>query len=182
MTTRETLLSACLLACLSMPIDAQTEREHEAHVHGQARMELAVENGTVALELEVPGMDIVGFERAPRNDAETAQIDEAIRTFTATGSWLTFEPVNACTVTNNDPHAHGYAGHDDNSSQADHEHEGHAKFHIELEARCTSTPLAVNVTLVERFPKIESIQVDYITETKQSRVMLGRDDQRIPLD
>jgi hypothetical protein len=175
------LLSACLFVSLSMPASAQTEREHEAHIHGQARVEIALENGALALALEVPGMDIVGFERPPANDAETRKIDAAIRVFAATDNWLHFEPANACTIIGNDPHAHGYAGHDDNSTQSDHEHEGHAKFHIELKANCDTTPSAVQIALIERFPQIESIQVDYVTETVQNRVALTAGDRRVPL-
>ena len=41
-----------------------------AHVHGEARLEIAIEGNTLAIHLETPLDGLLGFEHAPRNPAE----------------------------------------------------------------------------------------------------------------
>lgn len=65
------LLSLSLLAFASMPGAAQAQK---AHSHGVAKLEVAVDGPTITLKLEIPLDSLVGFERAPRNDAERGQV------------------------------------------------------------------------------------------------------------
>lgn len=46
----------------------------DAHSHGVAYLDVAVDGPTLTLRLESPLDSLVGFERAPRNDAERAQV------------------------------------------------------------------------------------------------------------
>jgi hypothetical protein len=45
-----------------------------AHSHGVARLDVAVDGATVTLRLASPLDSLLGFERAPRNDAERGQV------------------------------------------------------------------------------------------------------------
>jgi Protein of unknown function (DUF2796) len=49
------------------------------HEHGVARLDVAVEPGRILVELQSPLNNFVGFERAPRNEAETAKAEAAIK-------------------------------------------------------------------------------------------------------
>jgi hypothetical protein len=66
-----TLLSLSLLAFAGAPGAAQA---HKAHSHGVAQLEVAVDGPTITLKLTSPLDSLVGFERAPRNDAERGQV------------------------------------------------------------------------------------------------------------
>lgn len=99
MSARKNLLPvAFALAVASAGVGAQTEREHEAHVHGTSRMEVAVEEGSFHLNLKIPGMDLVGFERAVRSDEDRQAVAAAIATLQASERWLSFEPAGSCTA------------------------------------------------------------------------------------
>lgn len=50
----------------------------KAHVHGQARMDVAVEGGHMTIELEIPQDSLVGFERTARTPAERQQAQRAL--------------------------------------------------------------------------------------------------------
>lgn len=50
----------------------------KAHEHGVARLDIGVEVGRITLTLEVPLDGLVGFERAPRTDAERAAVAAAL--------------------------------------------------------------------------------------------------------
>jgi len=45
-----------------------------AHSHGVARLDVAVDGATITLRLHSPLDSLLGFERAPRNDAERGQV------------------------------------------------------------------------------------------------------------
>ncbi|MDO9225757.1 MAG: DUF2796 domain-containing protein [Pseudomonadota bacterium] len=49
---------------------------HHAHVHGVAKLDVAVDGGTLNLRLESPLEGLLGFERVPRNDRERAAVAE----------------------------------------------------------------------------------------------------------
>jgi hypothetical protein len=53
----------------------ETHRELGPHVHGHGVLNIAIENTRVAIELDVPGMDILGFEHEPA----TAEQKEAVK-------------------------------------------------------------------------------------------------------
>ena len=42
----------------------------QAHVHGEAVLEIVIEPGKLSLRLETPQHNLLGHERAPRNEAE----------------------------------------------------------------------------------------------------------------
>lgn len=44
------------------------------HAHGVATLDVAVDGPTITLRLESPLESLVGFERAPRNEAERGQV------------------------------------------------------------------------------------------------------------
>ncbi len=58
-------------------------RHHEAHVHGVARMNVALEGNALFIELISPAANIVGFEHAPRTDEQKAAVRKAFETLKA---------------------------------------------------------------------------------------------------
>ena len=76
-----TIRTACLLAagmaCAALPASAEEHRQLGAHVHGHGRLNIAIEGNTISMELEVPGMDIVGFEHEPSTPEQKAAVAQA---------------------------------------------------------------------------------------------------------
>ncbi|GMG82148.1 DUF2796 domain-containing protein [Paralimibaculum aggregatum] len=72
-------LSAALLLGLALaaPASAQETRGLGAHQHGEGKLDIAFDGTAIAMELEAPGADIVGFEHAAGSDADRAALDEA---------------------------------------------------------------------------------------------------------
>ncbi|HSW05940.1 ZrgA family zinc uptake protein [Aquabacterium sp.] len=61
---------------LMAPLAGQAQQS--AHVHGAVRLDVAVDAASVSLQLEAPLDSLLGFERAPRSDAERRAV-EALR-------------------------------------------------------------------------------------------------------
>src|SRR5690606_35462132 len=71
-------LAAVLSLSLAAPVLAdEGRRELGAHVHGHGTLNIAVDNARVELELEAPGMDIVGFEHEAKTDEHKAAVEAA---------------------------------------------------------------------------------------------------------
>jgi len=48
-----------------------------AHEHGTARLDVALDGKTLALDLDSPGMNLVGFEHLPGSDTDRAAVAKA---------------------------------------------------------------------------------------------------------
>ena len=75
------LAAALLLAAAAISAFGQ------AHVHGEALLEIVIEPGRLSLRLETPQHNLLGHERAPRNEAER-QAAAALRQRLLAGSAL----------------------------------------------------------------------------------------------
>jgi hypothetical protein len=70
----------------------------KAHVHGEGKLDVAIEKDTITLNLELPLDATVGFERAPKNDKEKSALvamEKALKD--AASLWLPTAVAN-CTV------------------------------------------------------------------------------------
>src|SRR2546430_17581707 len=75
----EQLFALCLLAsAIATPsIAADEHRELGAHEHGRGTLNIAVEGNRVTMELEVPGVDLVGFEHAAKTRRDKSAVEKA---------------------------------------------------------------------------------------------------------
>lgn len=69
MPSRFRLMAVAALACITLA-PAAAQHQHHAHTHGVVTLGVAVDQSTITLELSAPLESLVGFERAPRTDAE----------------------------------------------------------------------------------------------------------------
>lgn len=87
----------CLaLACL-LPLPALAH-EPGAHVHGVAKLEVAVDAGTLTLSLESPLDNLLGFEHRPRNDREKAAVGAMADRLKAAAALFAPTPAAQCKI------------------------------------------------------------------------------------
>jgi len=87
------LLAPAALAALPFAAMAQTAH---VHVHGQLRLEVAIEGPTVIIDMDSPLDNFVGFERAPKTDAEKKTADDAIAQLRAADQLFKIDPSANC--------------------------------------------------------------------------------------
>ena len=167
------------------------KRQHDAHVHGIAALNLALEGKEVHIELDSPAANIVGFEHAPSSKADHAAIDKAVATlkngnrlfrFNA-GAGCEMEDVKIASELIEDEH-HDHDKHSDDHDHEkktehdheEHEHEGEVHsdievaYHFECSAPGKLTQLTVE--LFEAFSGMEKLKVQYVIEAKQGAAEL----------
>lgn len=120
MSRNISLFLAAAAVAVASPVyaDEASHRSAGAHVHGQGTLNLAIDGGKIAFELEAPGADIVGFEHAASTDAQKAQLDKAKTTLGDVLSLFKFPAAAGCTVDKTDV--------DFVTKQHDHHHDGDA--------------------------------------------------------
>jgi hypothetical protein len=154
-------------------------RQHDAHVHGVAALNVAVDADTLLVELDTPAANIVGFEHPPRDAAERAAV-AAAREQLADGAALFVPNAEAECV------QMSHAVSLDLGSPGDHAHadeEIHADAHGEWAFTC-ARPAALSeldVQLFERFPGKDKLRVQLITPSGQRGTELTPDNHRLEL-
>ncbi|AGU48769.1 hypothetical protein VAPA_1c16600 [Variovorax paradoxus B4] len=76
-------------------LSAQAQQQH-AHVHGQLKLDVAIDGPTVVINMESPLDNIVGFERAPKTDAEKKTAEDAIAQLRAADKLFAIDPAANC--------------------------------------------------------------------------------------
>ncbi|WP_127558912.1 ZrgA family zinc uptake protein [Saccharospirillum alexandrii] len=127
MTLKSTpALFALSLVALATSAQAETERQHGAHEHGAAQLTLAAENQTLAVSLDTPAYNLVGFEQAPATDAQRDQVASALAILARADAVLDLPAAARCTLTEQAVDADTWSAikaHDDHEDDHHDEHE-----------------------------------------------------------
>jgi hypothetical protein len=80
---------------ITLPLLAVAD-EHGAHVHGAAKLQVAIDGSAVTLMLESPMNSLVGFEHAPGNESEKAALGRLVAALEKPDTLFVFSPAAGC--------------------------------------------------------------------------------------
>ncbi|MFT3666416.1 DUF2796 domain-containing protein [Piscinibacter sp.] len=86
-----TLIGALTVA---LPVAAQ----QHAHTHGRMALDAAIDAQTITLSIESPLDGLLGFERAPRSDAERRRVADMVARLKAADGLFQPDPAAGCTL------------------------------------------------------------------------------------
>jgi hypothetical protein len=147
--------AAALLAA-TLAFLAPSAQAEEAHEHGHAELMLVIEGSGGELEIEIPAIDVVGFERAPASDAENAAVADALAILGDFDGLFMLTAAAGCSAV---------------EAEAEFEIEGdHAAFHAHYELACAqgSAVTSLKTTAFDAFPSLEEIDAAVVTESSQA--------------
>lgn len=150
-----------------------------AHVHGLAKLDVAIDAGKLSLGLESPLDNLVGFERAPRTDAERQAVDKAVAALRDEASMFRIDPAAQCKPAKVDlASAALKLGNPDPAEVA----AGHADIDGSFEFDCVDAAKAkwIDVGLF-RFERLQKLQVQVATPSGEFRRDLARPVSRLSL-
>lgn len=150
----------------------------KAHVHGAATLDIAVEATSLTLSLDTPLDGLLGFERAPRNDAERRAAEQAIATLRAAGTLFSIDPAAQCRIASVELVS---AALKLGPAVAAAKDDGHGDLEAEFRFSCQSAPAFVEVGLFKAFPRMGRLDVQTATPQGQRKLVLKRPAQRIDL-
>jgi hypothetical protein len=176
-------LLAFSLSLLPAFVHAATEPAHAhatlaPHEHGTARLDVALEGHTLALDLDSPGMNLVGFEHAPGTDADRAAIAKAREQLATPVQLFSLPPAAKCSATHQELISSLFgnaaaepAGHEEDDGDGDghpHEHsdvDGHFQFTCEHPEALKGLDLS---RFFSTFPATHKVLVQAITPNGQA--------------
>ena len=168
-----TLWTLGLTAALLAPALVHAGKAHE---HGAAKLDIAFEAGKLSIGLETPLDNLLGFERAPRTDAERKAADAAVATLKAGDKLFSIDPAGSCTLgkveVESAPLKQGAA-----AAKADE----HADLDASWEFSCKGAPAFVEVGLSTAFKRMGRIEVQTVTAKGQAKLTLKAPAKRVAL-
>lgn len=146
------------------------------HVHGAATLDVALDAKRLTLALDTPLDGLLGFERAPRNDAERRAADQAVATLRA-GTPFVVDPAGGCRLASVELVSTALKLGAAPAAKDD----GHAELEAEFAFDCAQAPRFVDVGLFKAFPRIQRLEVQAATPAGQRKLTLNRSATRIEL-
>jgi len=168
-------LSLLLAALLALPAAFAAG----AHEHGVVQLDVAVEGRRITLQMESPLENLLGFERAPRSDAERRRADAAVAKLKAADKLFAIDGAARCKLTKIELTSAALKLGPAAKPDAD----GHADIDGSFEFECADAARAafIDVRLFDAFDGMQRIEVQAITPKAQLKATLTRPQRRIAL-
>lgn len=150
----------------------------KAHDHGVARLDIVVEARSITLSLESPLENIVGFERAPRGNAERQAVDAALVALRSPNRQFQVDAAAGCTQAPVQIDAPVLGLGTAAATGGD-----HAELTASVRFECTDALRAktIDTQLFGTFARMKRIEVQLVLPKGQSKVTLQRPASRISL-
>lgn len=166
------------LGLLMAPVMAGAQGQ--AHQHGVLKLDITVEARKLTLQMASPLDNLVGFERAPRSDAERRRVDAALARLKAAQALFAIDPAAQCRLANVEITS---AVLKLGPSQPASANEEHADLDASFEFECQDATRAafVDVGLFDAFAQMKRIEVQAATPKGQLKRTLKRPARRVAL-
>lgn len=162
------------------------------HQHGVAQLDVVVEPTRVTLELDTPLDNLLGFERAPRTDAERAMVDKVLARLRAADGLFRIDSAAGCTLGKVSlvSSVLGLAAPGANAAQATQAAEAakgakgdHAELNGHFEFNCKAGQRAsfVEVGLFDAFAPMKRVELQLVLPRGQMKASLARPATRVTL-
>ena len=186
-----------ILTSVTTAIASETKRDLAAHEHGVGKLNIAFEKGQIAMELEAPGADIVGFEHHAESAEDRKKVDAAIAVLAKPLDIFKLPADAKCQVKEAKVELHGQdedehrgehaAGekHDDHAKHDGHgeEEAGHTEFHAEYVLACANPSAVTQIEFpyFATFPNAKELEVQMISDKGANGFEVERDEPRLDL-
>jgi predicted secreted protein len=175
----------CRLLFAALAAAALHAQAGPAHQHGVARLDVAVEANRVTLYLDTPLDNLLGFERAPRTDAERQQADAAVARLKDADKLFRIDGNAGCKlakVTLTSP-ALGLPVPASGAPAVPVAKDEHADLEGRFEFSCTAGVRAgfVEVYLFDAFAQMKRIELQLVSPKGQMKATLARPASRVAL-
>lgn len=188
MSRHATIITSLLIA--AAPLAAQEFRQEARHEHGKVIVNVALEQDLLSVEIEAPAINVVGFERVPRDAAER-QAARAASAWLGSGRALLGVPAAAaCRRVESSVSAPEWATGAGTAGKHDHDHDhdhddghAHADYRARASFRC-GNPAAlswIELWALRQLREVSEVTVNVVTPQMQKSIRTTRADQRIPV-
>lgn len=167
------VVAATVLAFCPLPAAAGSP-----HEHGVARLDVAVDAKRLSILLQTPLDNLVGFEHAPRSDAERDKVAAAIARLRNPQALFGTDAAAGCTTSRVELQAAQWQLGATGPAK-----DGHADLDATYEFNCSNGGRAsfLEVGLFEAFPSMQRVELQVATPKGQLKASLRRPSSRVML-
>lgn len=174
----------CVLAPGALAPLALAAENPGAHEHGQAVLQMALENNRIDLMFTSPAYNLDGFEYEARTEEERKQLAD-------TSHWLRTTPLintdsGACSVAtasvrlggdqkhHHDKHSHNGHHHNDGHEGHSTDEATHRDYEVSQQLACAGTGGDATLTtpLPARFPELEALTIEWVGPNGQGSTVM----------
>lgn len=185
------VLAAFVLGVCALATPLHAQHNPAAHEHGVAALRVVSDGAAVLIEFVSPLDNLVGFEHAPRTDAQRealrtaeARLRDGARLFQLSGeAGCQLRYVAVDSPWPQDPH-HAHApeqGHGNTATAP--AHEGHAELVASYRFECAAIDrlASLKTALFDTFPRLRTLRAERATASGQGAQVLSRGKAALPL-
>ena len=181
-----------ILVCISVSFNvlAESSRQKDSHEHGAANLKMALEGEKLQIEFEVPSESLIGFEHFPKSQSNRENFSDAIKILSDPSRLFSMSSKAECLLvgmsisqslfSNEEEH-----GHDESEKEHGHDETEKTEIHSEFKSNyywnCQHLDEvgSIGTLLMTFFPKIDEIQVNWISNNGQGALELESEDDQI---
>ena len=189
-----TLMISSSALATSVFASENEHREHGAHQHGQAQLNVILENNDLMVMLETPAMNVFGFEHEPKNAEQKKVVKLAVKDLENISPYIKTDKSAECKIVKIDVdqpfkdhdhdekydegHAKEHDDHDEHEEHEKHEESSHSDIDVEIAYKCENGAKLTQLDLsgfFKRFPGFEDIDAQTIANGQQNAAELTKD-------
>jgi hypothetical protein len=176
------LTLAISLLIFSFDLGAAEKRHHDAHVHGVAEINIAVEGTKATVEFRAPAESLMGFEHEAKSESDKKKRDTALEQLrTKVNQMVAFDPKLACkfsevktaVVEEKAARAKEQPGKDKDQKKSAEHREVHGTFSVACHNPLAGTRVKFGVSKV--FREIQETKVQVVGDSGQSGATIKKD-------
>lgn len=159
--------------------------EQHAHVHGEVSLNIAIDEKSVAIEVESPLDNFLSFERAPKTEEEKRLAAEMVAKFNQAETLFTPDPAALCTLKSVELHSEALSLNSalpsSVKSKDGHDHAKHSDLDATVIYSCKKPQNVrfIDQKLFENFKNIRRVNVQLVTPKGQFKRTLNAGNSRL---
>lgn len=161
---------------MEIPAFAQQKNSLHAHVHGQAQLQLAIDESQAVLSFSSPLDNFLGFERAPKDEAEQEKVKQLLQQLQNPLLWFELSPPAQCQVGQTELDSPVITGKQKSNDEKKH---GDLRFEVELQCKNPQHLRSLKAKLLQQYKGIHRLKVEIVHISGQHAKTLQADDMNI---
>ncbi len=152
-----------------------------AHEHGVVKLDVAVEGGRVLVEIDTPLDNLLGFERAPRTDAERDKAAAVVKKLQDAANLFRIDGSAGCALAKVDLRSAPLQLGSQPAAPSGKDGHGDLEGSFEFKCKAGAKAAFLEVGLFDAFPQVKRIELQVATPKGQMKATLRRPSTRVML-
>lgn len=153
---------------------SKKKRNKAPHVHGHAKIGIALEGEKVEFKLESPADNILGFEHQPKTQAQKDAVTAAQKKLQSLDHVMSLNSEANCSLQDTIRVSSELISETPNHKHEHHEKESHSEFHIEGKLTCKAPEALkhIHFHLFKSFDRLQKLEVIFLRGSEQKKKTL----------